>query len=113
VKLVDEEHDVARAALYLVENALYATLEFAAVLRARNQRAKRKREHAFALQRAGSFSARDSLREPFNDRGLSNAGLTYEAWVVLTAAREDRNDAVYFAIAPNYGIEFSLARELG
>ena len=46
VQLVDEENDVARAALDFVENALDAAFEFAAILRAGNERSEREREHA-------------------------------------------------------------------
>ena len=113
VQLVDEEHDVARAALDFVEDSFDAAFEFAAILRACDQRTEREREHAFAVQRARRVAAGDALREAFDDRGLSDARFADEARVVLAAARENRNDAIDFAVAPDDGIEFSFARELG
>ena len=79
VQLVDEEHDVARAALDFVENALDAAFELAAILRARDERAERKREHAFSAQRGAARCRRrcaarglrrsPSCRRPARRRG--------------------------------------------
>ena len=79
VQLVDEEHDVARAALDLVENAFDAAFELAAVLRSGDERPERERENAFAAQRRRHVAGDDALREAFDDRGLADAGLADEA----------------------------------
>ena len=113
VQLVDEEHDVAGAAFDFVENAFDAAFELAAVLRARDQRPEREREHALAAQRSRRVAAGDALREAFDDGRLSDAGLADEARIVLAAPRENRNDAIDFAVAPDDRIELAFARELG
>ena len=79
MQLVDEEHDVASAALDFVENAFDAPFELAAIFRARNERPEREREDALSAQRRRRVAADDALRQPFDDRGLADAGLADEA----------------------------------
>ena len=113
VQLVDEEHDVARAALDLVENALDAAFELAAIFRAGNQRPEREREHFLVAQRRGHVPGDDALREAFDDRRFADAGLADQHGIVLAAARENRDDAFDFVVASDDRIELAGAREIG
>ncbi len=52
-------------------------------------------------------------REPFDDRGLADAGLADEHRVVLRAARQHLDDAADLLVAADHRIELALARQLG
>ena len=111
VQFVDEQNDVARTALDFVENAFDASFEFAAILRAGDERPEREREHALPAQRRRNGSGDDPLRQSFDDRRFSDAGLADEHGIILAAAREDRNETVDFVVASDDRIEFAGARE--
>ncbi len=108
VQLVDEEHDVARAALDFVEDALDAALEFAAVLRAGDERAERERENALPAQRVRRVAGDDARGETLDDRRFADARLADETRIVLAAPRENRDDAIDLAFAPDDGIELTV-----
>ena len=74
VQFVDEEHDVARRALDLVQDLLDAALELAAILGPRDQRSEREREDFLAAQSGRDVAADDALCEAFDDRRLADAG---------------------------------------
>jgi len=57
VQLVDEEDDVAGRVLDLREDGLQALLEFAAILRPRDQRPHVQRHDALVLQPLGNVAA--------------------------------------------------------
>ena len=113
MQLVDEEHDVARAALDFVEDPLDAAFEFAAIFRAGDERAEREREQPFAAQRRRRIGAGHALRQAFDDRRLADARLADETGIVLAAPRENRNDAFDLFVAADHRIELSVARQLG
>src|SRR5262249_18054341 len=89
VHFVDEEHDVARAALDLIENSFDAALELTAILRAGNQWTEGEREQTFAAQRGRGIGAGHPLRQSFDDCRLADAGLADEAGIVLAAPRQN------------------------
>jgi hypothetical protein len=105
VQLVDEEDDLAGRVLDLREDSLEPFFELAAVLRAGEQRADVERPHALALEPLGNVSRDDPLRQPFDDRGLPDAGLADEDWIVLRPAREDLHDAPDLLVAPDDGVQ--------
>ena len=51
--------------------------------------------------------------EPFDDGGLTDAGLADEDRIVLRAAREHLDDAADLPVAADHRIELALARQLG
>ena len=112
VQLVDEEDDLTRRA-DLVEDLLQALLEFAAVLRAGDERAHVECEHALAHQRLGDVAEDDLLRKAFRDRRLADAGLADERRVVLRAAAEDLHDTLDLHRTSDDRIERVLDREVG
>ena len=52
----------------------------------------------------------NSLRQSFDDGGLSNARLTDQHGIVFRAAAKNLNDAVHFSFAPNQRIERPFRR---
>ena len=73
VHLVDEQDDLARRLLDLVEHALEPLLELAAIFRAGDQRAHVERQQAPVLDAVGHVAVGDAQREAFGDRGLADA----------------------------------------
>ena len=112
VQLVDEQHHVART-LDLVQHALEALLELAAVLGAGDHAAQVQRQHALAAQDLGHVDHDDLLREPVGDGGLAHAGLADEHRVVLGAPREHLDDALDLLVAADDGVELALAGQRG
>ena len=113
VQLVDEEDDLALALRDLLQHGLEALLEFAAIFRAREERAYVQREHALVLQTFGNVTADDALGQTFDDRGLADAGLADEHRVVLRAPREHLDHAADLFIAPDDRIDLALASKIG
>ena len=112
VQLVDEQDDVAAGA-DLLQHLLQALFEVAAVARARDQRAEVERVELLGVQRLGHGALDDALREPLDDGGLADAGLTDQHRVVLGAPAEHLHHALDLALAPDDRVELLLARELG
>ena len=113
MELVDEEDDLSFGFGDLLEHRFQPFLELAAILRAGDQRAHVEREDLLVLQSFRHVAADDPLRQPFDDRGLADAGLADEDRIVLRAAREHLDDAAHFFVAADHRIELALARELG
>ena len=95
------------------QHRLQPLLELAAVLRAREQRADVERPDALALQPLRHVAGDDPLREPFDDRGLADAGVADQHRVVLRAAREDLDHAADLLVAADHRVELALLGELG
>ena len=103
----------AVARLDLGEHGLQPLLELAAVLRAGEQRADVERPDLAVLQALRARRPRRSLREPFGDRGLADAGLADQHRVVLRAAREDLDDAADLLVAADHRVELPRLGGLG
>ena len=73
VHLVDEQDDLARGLLDLVEHALEPLLEFAAIFGAGDQRAHVEAEQAPVLDPVGNVAIGDAQRQALGDRGLADA----------------------------------------
>ncbi len=112
MQLVDEQDDVA-GLLHLLDALLQALLEFAAVLRARDQRGNIQRDDADVAQQVGHLIGNDELGQAFRDGRLAHAGLAYEQRVVLLAARQDLHHALNFACTADNRVELALAGLLG
>ena len=70
-------------------------------------------DHALVAQPVGDVALDDAAREPFDDRGLADAGLTDEHRVVLRAARQHLDDAADLLVAADDRIDLPGARGLG
>ena len=113
VELVDEEDDLPLRVGDLLEHRLEPLFELAAVLRAGDQRAHVERDDALVLEPFGHVAALDAAGQPFDDRGLADAGLADQHRVVLGAARQHLDDAADLLVAADHRIELLLARHLG
>src|SRR5690606_23139086 len=99
VDLVDAEDDVLRVD-DLFDDRLDALLELAAVLRAREHGREVEADDSFVREDVGHVAIGDPLREPFDDRGLADAGLADDDGVVLRLAAEDLDDPLDLLVAP-------------
>ena len=113
VQLVDEQDDAAVGLLDLLEHALEAVLELAAVLGAGHERAHVKLHELLVLEGGGHVSGDDALGQALDDGRLANARLADEDRVVLRAAREHLDGAANLLHTPDDRVEFALAREVG
>src|SRR6266540_3777559 len=108
VQLVDEQDDLALGGLDLVQNGLQPLLELAAVLGAGEQRADVERPDTLALQALGDVAGDDALRQSFGDRGLADARLADQDWVVLRAPGEHLDHAPDLLVAADDRVEPSF-----
>ena len=113
VQLVDEQDDLALRVGDLLEHRLQPLLELAAVFRAGDERAHVERDDALVLEPLGHVAAHDAAGQPFDDRGLADAGLADQHRIVLGAARQHLDDAADLLVAADHRIELALARQLG
>jgi len=111
VHLVDEQDAVGL--LELLDHALEAFLELAAVHRAGHQRANVQLEHALSQQRRGRVARHDALGQPFDDGRLADTRLADERRVVLLAAAQDLDDALDLHLAPDHRIELAFFGQRG
>src|SRR3546814_8814712 len=93
VHLVDEQDDAAVAGLDLVEHALEPLFELAAIFGTGDQRSHVERHQLAVLQRIGHVAIGVAKRQHFGVRGLTDAGLADQEWIVLGSPREDLNRA--------------------
>ena len=110
VQFIDEEDDLALGLLDLVQDALQALLELAAVFCARDQRAHVQAEHGAVFQVFGHVAAHDTLGKAFGDSRLADAGLTDEHGVVLALTAQDTDDVADLAVTADDGVKFVGAR---
>ncbi len=87
VQLIDEEDDLAGRAADLVHDALHPLLEFAAILRPRDQAREIEGDDAPVAQRFGYLALDDALGQALRDSRLADSGLADKGRVVLGAAR--------------------------
>lgn len=109
VQLVDEGDDLAVARPDLGKDGLQPLLELTAVLRTRDHRTEIQRDEPLVLQGLGDISLDDALREPFDDGGLADAGLTDQHRVVLGAAGQHLDDPADLLVPADDRIELALA----
>src|SRR6185369_65676 len=108
VDLVDEQDGVGHL-LELVDDRLQSLLKVAAVAGAGEQGAHVERVNGRALQYIGNIAFDDLAREPFGDRGLSDAWIADIERVVLRPPAEDLNGPVDLGHAPDQRIDLALA----
>ena len=81
--LVDEQDDAASGGGDLVEHALQALLELAAIFRARDQRAHVEREQLLVADRFRHVAVDDAQSQALDDRRLADAGLANQTGLFL------------------------------
>ena len=64
-----------------------------------------------AAQIFGDVVVDDALRQAFDNRGLADAGLADQHWIVFLAPREHLDRALDFLRATQHRVELALARE--
>jgi hypothetical protein len=111
VDLVDEQ-DGARLLLELLEHALEALFEVAAVLGARQQRAHVQRVDDRVREDFGHVVLRDAPGQALGDGRLAHAGLADQQRVVLAAAAQHLDDALDLVLAADQRIDLAVARHL-
>ena len=111
--LIDERDDLAVRVLDLVEHALQALLEFAAVLGAGHHGAQVQGDQLLVLQGARHVAGHDALRQAFHDGGFADAGLADQHRVVLGAPAQDLDDAADLLVAADHRVELAVARLRG
>src|SRR5690606_8844277 len=109
VQLVDEHDGLALARRDLVERTGEALLEVAAVAGARHHAGEVKRDDALVAQLRGHLARGNRLREPLDDGGLPDTGLTDQHGVVLRAAGQDLDGLLDLVGAADHGVELALA----
>ena len=109
MQLVDKEDDVP-VVPDLVEHGADALFKLAAVLRPRHHARKVERENALVHQLLRHTALGNALGKALDDRCFANARLADEHGVVFRPAREDADGPFDLLLAPNDGVEPSLAR---
>ena len=107
MQLIDE-HDDVRVVGELLHDRLQALLELAAILRAGDDERDVERQNALVAQEVRHVAADDLLREPFDDRGLADAGLADEHGVVLGPPAEHLLHPLELDVAAHERVELVL-----
>ena len=113
VQLVDEQDDAAVGLADLLEHALQAVLELAAVLGAGHERAHVELDDVLVADGGGHVARDDALGQALDDGGLAHARLADEHGVVLGAAAEHLDGAADLLDAADDRVELALAGEVG
>ena len=112
MQLIDEEDDVF-ILLQLLQNALDALLELAAILCACNHAGQVKRDELLVLEVIRYVARRDLLRQTLGNCGLADARVANQCRVILGTAGQNLDDAVDLVLATNDRVELTVTRSLG
>ena len=113
VQLVEEGDDLPVGVLDLLQDGLEPLLELAAVLRAGDHRAEVEGDELLVAQRLGDVAGDDPLGQPFDDRGLADAGLADQHRVVLRTPGEHLDDAADLGVPADHRVDLAGAGALG
>ena len=113
VQLVDKEDDPFGTRGHFGQHCLEPFLELAAIFGAGQQRAEVERQQLFVLQALRHVAVDDALRQPLNDRGLSDTRLTDQHRVVLGPARQDLDRPPDLLVPTDHRIELAVPRRFG
>ncbi len=92
MQLIDKQNDLSFTVLNFFENGLQSLLELTTVLRAGYQRAHIEGKDLLILQCLRNVTAYDTLRQAFDDRRFTNAGLTDQTRIVFRLTGQDTHD---------------------
>ena len=98
---------------YLLDEALHAALELAPELRPRHERGEVEEVDLLVAELVGHVARGDALGQALGDGRLADAGLAYQAGVVLLAAVEYLDNALKLLLAADHGVQLALARAVG
>ena len=111
--LVDEQDDLARGGLDLLEDRFQPLLEFTAILRTGDQGAHVQRQKTLVPQALGHVAVDDAQRHAFGDRGFTDAGFTDQHGVVLGPAAQHLHGAADLVVASDDRVDLALFGSLG
>ncbi|KEP73430.1 hypothetical protein HR12_10415, partial [Microbacterium sp. SUBG005] len=78
-----------------------------------HQRAHIQRQYATAFQPFGHFAINDTLRQPFNDGGFTDARLTNQHRVVFGTTLQYLDSPTNFFVTADYRVKFALLGTFG
>ena len=113
VHFIDEENHLALVLGHFLEHLLHALLELAAILGACHHGVDVELDQTLVAQRLGHFTGDHALRQPFDNGGLADAGLTDQHRVVFLAPGQHLDGGLDLLRTADDWIEFALARHLG
>jgi len=113
MQLVDEQDDLARRVLDLLEDRLQALLKLASILCPGNKGTEIQADDALVLEILRNVPACDPLGQPLDDRGLADPGLADEDGIVLRPAAQNLDDAPHLFVPADHRIELALAGQRG
>ena len=111
--LVDEQDDLARGGLDLLEDRFQPLLEFTAILRAGDQGTHVQRQKTLVLQALGHVAVDDAQRHAFGDRRLTDAGFPDQHGVVLGPTAQHLHGAADLVVASDDRVDLALFGSLG
>ena len=112
VHLVDEEDDLSRGGLDLLQDRLQPLLELAPVLRAGDERAHVERQKPLVLETLRHVSVDDAERQALGDGRLADAGLADQDGVVLGPPGKDLHGAPDLVVPADDRVDLAFARTL-
>ena len=110
MELVDEEDQVVRGALDLLDHRLQALLELAPVLRPGDHPRQVEPDHTATGKSLRHLVVDDALRDPLDDGRLAHAGVADQHGVVLRSPREDLDRLLDLVRAADHRVELALSR---
>ena len=113
VQFVDKQDDVTFLFRQIVQHAFQTLFKFTAVFRPGHQRAHIQRQYATAFQPFGHFAINDTLRQPFNNGGFTDAWLTNQHRVVFGTTLQYLDCPADFFVAADHRVKFALLGTFG
>ena len=105
VQLIDEEDNLAFGLFDLVQHALQALLELAAVLCARDQRTHVQAEYGAVLQVLRHIPLDDTLGQALSNGGFTDTAFTDQYRVVLALTAQDADDVADLGVTADYRVQ--------
>src|SRR5205823_947420 len=97
----------------LFDDRFQSLFELPAITGAGNERAHVECDNPFAFQTFRHIAGRNTIRDAFHDRRLSNARIADQYRVIFRPPREHLHDTPDFFLAADYRIELSFTGEIG
>src|SRR5262249_16940036 len=110
VQLIDEENNLAGRFLNVLQNSFQAIFEFAAILRAGDQRPEIEGHNSLRAQGFRNIAPYNALRDAFDDGRFAHARLADQHRIVLRAPREYLDDPSDLVVAPDHRVELTAPR---
>ena len=104
VQLVDKD-DVLRIVDQFAHDLFQALFELTAIFCAGDNQTNVERQDAFVFEERWDVARDDALREAFDNRGLTNAGLANQHRIIFGAATKNLNHTLNFTVASDQRIE--------